>query len=345
MSNEDNNQDDLYQCHEFEVGAGQEPVRIDKFIMNRVEKVSRNKIQIACRNGAVLVNNRAVKPNYMTRPLDKVSVTLLKPEGGSDRLLPDEIPLDIVYEDDDVMVINKQPGLVVHPGIGNKRGTLVNGLVHYFQNKELPVMEGNSNDRPGIVHRIDKDTSGLMVIAKTEAAVTGLAKQFFDHEIEREYIAVVWGDVDDLKGTIESNIGRHPTDRMQMYAYPTDSEEGKHAVTHWELVESLYYISVIKCRLETGRTHQIRVHMKSIGHTLFNDERYGGEKILKGTIFSKYRTFVENCFKLLPRQGLHAHTLGFVHPTTGEKMHFEQPLPEDMVSCIERWRDYLSSRK
>ncbi|HMP32613.1 MAG TPA: RluA family pseudouridine synthase, partial [Saprospiraceae bacterium] len=257
---------------------------------------------------------------------------------------PEDIPLDIVYEDEHIIVVNKQAGLVVHPGSGNPSGTLVNGILFYIQNSALPVMKGNNLSRPGLVHRIDKDTSGLMVLAKTEEAMTHLAKQFFDHTIDREYQAIVWGEPKEDQGTVIGDIGRHPRDRMCMTVLD-EGEGGKHAVTHYEVLERLYYITHLKCKLETGRTHQIRVHMKHIGNTLFNDSRYGGDRILKGTIFTKYKQFVENCFNLLPRTALHACSLGFIHPVSGQKMFFEQPLPDDFMSVLKKWRDYKNTRK
>jgi 23S rRNA pseudouridine1911/1915/1917 synthase len=274
-------------------------------------------------------------------------ISLVLPSNPNEEkaIVPQNIPLDIVYEDDDVMVINKKPGMVVHPGIGNPDNTLVNALVYYFENKEgLPVLQGNSENRAGLVHRIDKDTSGLMLIAKTDFAMTALAKQFYDHTIDREYVAVVWSSPDEPKGTIEGDIARHPKNRLQMYV---DDEygTGKHAVTHYEVLEDLYYISLVKCKLETGRTHQIRVHMKYIGCTLFNDARYGGDKVLKGTVFSKYKQFVMNCFDVCPRQALHAKTLGFTHPPTGERLSFDSELPEDITAMINKWKDYFNTRK
>lgn len=334
--------DELYVHHEFVVDKGQSPLRIDKYLVNKIEGTSRNKIQLGCDHGNVQVNDKPVKSNYKVKACDHIKVVFDRPPSDGFEVIPQDIPLDVVYEDDHVLVINKPPGLVVHPGSGNPDGTLVNGLVHYLS-KDLPIMQGNQKDRPGIVHRIDKETSGLMVIGKTEEAITDLAKQFYDHSIEREYIALVWGDVENESGTIEGHIGRHETNRMQMFVYE-DGLQGKHATTHYELVENLYYVSLVKCRLETGRTHQIRVHMKYIGHTLFNDARYGGDSILKGTVFTKYKQFVLNCFEIMPRQALHARLLGFVHPVTKEKMRFELDLPDDFAAVLEKWRGYLASR-
>ncbi len=350
MSKEDKivSDEELESFHELMhivVDKGQKVERIDKYLMNRMENQTRNRLQNACRTGLIRVNGEVIKPNYKVRPLDEIRVMMEHAPLGGTGLIPQEIPLDIVYEDDDIMVINKQAGLVVHPGVGNWSGTLVNGLVHYFNSKDLPVMKGNQPDRPGLVHRIDKDTSGLLVIAKTEEAITGLSKQFYDHSIDREYIAMVWGNVEEQKGTIHGKIARHPTNRMQMFVYDDEDDIGKYATTHYEILEDLYYVTLVKCKLETGRTHQIRVHMKSIGHTLFNDARYGGDKILKGTVFTNYKRFVENTFDLLPRQALHAASLGFEHPITKERMHFECPLPEDFSLALEKWRGYTATRK
>ncbi len=322
---------------------GQTPIRIDKFLLDKLDNISRTKIQTAIKSGCVTVNEKVIKSNYKVRPSEKIKTLIPRsPEVGK-HIEAEEVPLDIIYEDTDILVINKQAGLVVHPGLGNTNGTLVHGIKYHLK-KDLPVMEGNTDDRPGIVHRIDKDTTGLMVIAKNEESISHLAKQFYDHSIDREYMALVWGDVKEDQGTITGNLGRNPFNRMQMMVHE-DETIGKHAITHYEVVQNYYYVTLVKCRLETGRTHQIRAHMKYIGHTLFNDVRYGGDKILKGTVFSKYKQFVHNCFKLCPRQALHAASLGFVHPKTGERMDFTQPLPEDMKSVISRWNNYLLSRK
>ena len=335
--------DDLVEERIIVTDPKQSAIRIDKFLMDRVEGISRNRIQNAIKAGCVLVDNKEIKQNYKVKPLQRIKLVLPVSIHEGSGLIPEDIPLNVIYEDRDILVIDKQAGLVVHPGYGNHTGTLVNALMYYL-NKDLPVMEGNTPDRPGIVHRIDKDTTGLMVIAKTEESMTHLAKQFFDHSIDRTYIALAWGDFSEESGTITGNIGRHPRDRMQMYVFE-DGSEGKHAVTHYEVLKSMYYVSLVKCRLETGRTHQIRVHLKSIGHTLFNDTRYGGDKILKGTVFTKYKQFVENSFNILPRHALHATSLGFVHPTTNEKMFFESPIPDDFQSVLEKWENYLESRK
>lgn len=328
--------DKLYEHHRFVAGKGQAPLRVDKFLMNLMENATRNKIQQAAADGNIFVNDVAVKSNYKVKANDVVRVLLEHPPYEL-LLTPENIPLDIVYEDDQLLVINKEPGMVVHPGHGNYSGTLVNALAYHFEN--LPM---NSSERPGLVHRIDKDTSGLLVIAKTEQAMAHLTKQFADKTSEREYIAIVWGDIEEEEGTIEGNIDRHVKDRMQMAVF-ADGSQGKHAVTHYKVLERLGYVTVVSCQLETGRTHQIRVHMKHIGHTLFNDARYGGDKILKGTTFTKYKQFIDNCFKILPRQALHAKTLGFEHPTTKEFMRFDSEVPQDMVECIEKWRTYSKS--
>lgn len=333
---EDSGNDDLYEHYRYVADKGQQPLRVDKYLMNRVENATRNKIQKAAKDGNIHVNDSAVKQNYKVKPGDVVTVLFEHPP-YENLLVPEDIPIDIVYEDDAVLVVNKEAGMVVHPGHGNYSGTLINALTFHFDN--LP---NNSSNRPGLVHRIDKDTSGLLVIAKTEEAMTHLSKQFFNKTTEREYVALVWGNVDEDSGTIEGNIGRHPKNRLQNTVFEDDEDEtrGKHAVTHFKVLERLGYVTLISCRLETGRTHQIRVHLKHIGHTLFNDERYGGDKILKGTTFSKYKQFVDNCFKVLPRQALHARTLGFIHPTTGEMKRFESKIPEDMEQCLEKWRNY-----
>lgn len=326
-------QDDLFEHYKFEASKGQEPLRVDKFLMNFIENATRNKIQQAAKNGHIWVNGNQVKQNYRVKAGDEVKVLFEHPPYEF-LLTPEDIPLDIVFEDEELLVVNKPAGMVVHPGHGNYSGTLINALVHHFQN--LPK---NSNERPGLVHRIDKDTSGLLVVAKKEYAMAHLAQQFFEKTSEREYVALVWGNVADDEGTIEGKIARNPKNRLQMMVFP-EGETGKEAVTHYKVLERLGYVSLVSCQLETGRTHQIRVHMKYIGHTLFNDERYGGDKILKGTAFSKYKQFVDNCFKILPRQALHAKTLGFEHPKTGEFLRFNSEIPQDMQQCVEKWRNY-----
>jgi RluA family pseudouridine synthase len=326
-------EEELYEHFKFEVPKGQAPLRIDKYLMGLIQNATRNKIQIAATEGNVFVNDATVKSNYKVKAFDVVRVMLTHPP-FENHIVPENIPLDIVYEDDTLLLINKKPGMVVHPGHGNYTGTLVHALAYHFDN--LPM---NSSERPGLVHRIDKDTSGLLVIAKTEAAMSHLAKQFEAKTSEREYVALVWGNVVADAGTIEGNVARHVKDRMQMAVF-ADPEIGKPAVTHYKVLERFGYVTLISCQLETGRTHQIRVHLKHIGHTLFNDERYGGHLILKGTTFTKYKQFIDNCFKILPRQALHAKTLGFVHPTTGEMMRFDTELPQDFQDCIEKWRGY-----
>lgn len=329
-------EDELYEHLRVDVPKGQELLRIDKFLMHFVPNTTRNKIQQAANNGDIYVNDVPVKSNYKVKPFDVVRVLLPHPP-FENRIDPENIPLDIVYEDDSLLLINKPAGLVVHPGHGNYTGTLVNALAYHFQN--LPL---NSSERPGLVHRIDKNTSGLLVIAKTDAAMAHLARQFEFKTSEREYVAMVWGNVKEDEGTIEGNIARHVKDRMQMAVF-ADPNIGKSAVTHYKVLERFGYVTLVSCVLETGRTHQIRVHMKHIGHTLFNDERYGGNLILKGTTFAKYKQFVENCFKIMPRQALHAKTLGFTHPVTGEMMRFDTELPDDMKALIEKWRTYANS--
>jgi 23S rRNA pseudouridine1911/1915/1917 synthase len=329
--------DSLYEHYAFIADSGQQPLRVDKFLMNRIENATRNKIQQAAKAGSVHVNELAVKSNYKVKGGDKVQVLFAHPP-YENLLVGEDIPLDIVYEDDALVVVNKAAGMVVHPGHGNYSGTLLNALLHHFES--LPL---NANERPGLVHRIDKDTSGLLVIAKTEQAMTHLAKQFFDKTSARSYLALVWGDVLDDKGTIEGHIGRDPKNRLLMTVFP-GGEQGKEAITHYEVVERFGYTTLLRCKLETGRTHQIRAHLKSIGHTLFSDARYGGDHILKGTTFTKYKQFVDNCFKLLPRQALHAQTLGFVHPISGKSMSFEAPLPNDMLTALDKWRHYAKHR-
>lgn len=330
--------DDLYEHHRFVATDGQVPLRVDKFLMNFIENATRNKIQQAAKAGNVLVNDVAVKPNYKVKPKDVVRVVLTYPP-HENLLVAEDIPIDIVYEDDEVIVVNKPAGMVVHPGHGNYSGTLVNGLIHHIEN--LPK---NSNERPGLVHRIDKDTSGLLVVAKTEYAMAHLSKQFFDRTTERLYYALVWGNIEEDEGTIEGHIGRSFKNRLQMDVFP-DGEYGKHAITHYKVLERLTYVTLVQCKLETGRTHQIRAHFKHIGHTLFNDERYGGNAILKGTTFTKYKQFVDNCFNVLPRQALHAKTLGFTHPTSGEFLQFNSEVPEDITACLEKWRTYSEHSK
>lgn len=332
----DDQEDALFEHHRIVVDGGQALLRIDKFLMARLPNATRTKIQDGIHNEFVKVNELPVKPNYKVHPNDVVTVSLPEPPRVKD-VVPENIPLNIVFEDDHLLIINKPAGMVVHPAYQNWDGTLVNALAYHFQ--QLPQMQGNEG-RPGLVHRIDKDTSGLLVIAKTERALTRLAKQFFDHTIERTYWAIVWGVPDPPQGTINVHVGRSLKDRRMTVAFP-EGDFGRTAITHFKLLQDLRYVSLVECRLETGRTHQIRAHMKHIGHTLFNDAMYGGDLVLKGTVFSKYKQFVENCFKLIPRQALHAKTLGFIHPETNEKMRFDSDLPDDFKNTIEKWEHYV----
>jgi 23S rRNA pseudouridine1911/1915/1917 synthase len=339
---ETSEQEELYEHHRIVVDKGQSLLRIDKFLMMRIENVSRNRLQNAAEAGCILVNGRAVKVSYRIKPADVITIVLSHPPREVE-IIAEDIPLEIPYEDDDLLLVNKPAGLVVHPGVGNYNGTLVNALAYYFH----PELKGKSIEaesvRPGLVHRIDKNTSGLLVIAKNEIAMSHLAKQFFDRTIKRRYIALVWGDFKTDEGTITGNIGRNHVDRKSMEVYPL-GDHGKHAVTHYKVLERLGYVTLVECRLETGRTHQIRVHMKYAGHPLFNDETYGGNKILKGTTFTKYKQFVENCFLMIPGQALHAKSLGFVHPATAKEMFFESELPENFSQLINSWRNYTRSR-
>ena len=329
---------------EIKVDKKQEPMRLDKFLYGRLFNITRNKLQSAIKEGIILVNGKAVKPNYKVRGGDIVTGVIPKKRPPHlSGVVAEDIPLDIVYEDEHLMVVNKPSGMVVHPGISNYSGTLVNAVKYHLDNESLPVMEGNFEDRPGIVHRIDKETTGLLLIAKNDEALTHLAKQFFDHTIEREYYALVWGSFKEKEGTIDLNIGRNPKNRKLMTVFP-EGEAGKKAVTHYKVLEDLYYVSLISCRLETGRTHQIRVHMKHLGHPVFNDSSYGGDKIVKGTVFTKYKQFVMNNMKMLPGHALHARSLGFIHPATGEKMYFEAGLPKEFQTVLERWRNYVKSK-
>jgi len=330
-------QEELYEHFHIVVDPKQDPLRIDKFIANRVEQ-SRSKIQTAATSGAILVNGKAVKSNYKVRPRDEIKVVFPKPVFDY-QVIPEEIPLDILYEDADVIVLNKQSGLVVHPGYGNYTGTLVHGLAYHV--KDLPVPKGGT-DRPGLVHRLDKDTSGVMVVAKTEHALSHLAKQFFDRSTDREYTALAWGYFDEDEGTVDAYIGRSLRNRKNMEVFPEDEGIGKHSVTHWKVKNRYNYVTEITCKLETGRTHQIRVHMQHLGHPLFNDKTYGGDRIRKGTIYSKYKQFVDNAFKICTRHALDANKPGFEHPTTGERMYFETELPEDMRMVIDKWHNYIS---
>ena len=335
--------DDLYQYKNIRVDPGQDPVRIDKFLIDRLSNTSRNRIQNAIKAGSVRVDGKEIKPNFKIKAGQEIQIVLPKPQEPN-RLVPQQIALDIRYEDDDLLVVHKPAGMVVHPGMGHPRFTLVNGLAYHFGINQVEVPNGNFQDRVGMVHRIDKNTSGLLVVAKNEYAVNFLARQFFYHTIERTYYALVWGEPKEDKGTIEANVGRHPRFRDKFTVFP-DGDEGKWAVTHYEVMERLYYVSLLKCKLETGRTHQIRVHLKSLGHPIFSDDKYGGDEIVKGTIFSKYKLFVEEMFNVMPRHGLHAKSLGFEHPRTGEFMQFDSELPRDFQQCLEGWRNYVEGRK
>lgn len=332
--------EELFEHYKINVDPGQQLLRIDKFLLDKIPNATRNKIQNGIKDGYVKVNGEDIKANYKVRPEDEIVVSLPTPP-RNEEVLPEALDLNIVYEDEDLLLVNKEPGMVVHPAYNNWTGTLVNGLVHHIQN--LPTSR-NGEIRPGLVHRIDKDTSGLLVIAKSEEAMSGLAKQFFHHTIERTYYALVWGVPKEEKGTITGHIGRSLKNRKVMTVFP-DGEFGKHAVTHYEVLEDFGgYLSLVKCNLETGRTHQIRAHMKYLGHPLFNDATYGGEKIHRGELFSKYKQFVDNCFKIIPRQALHAKTLGFVHPVTKKDISFDTEIPEDMQLAMEKWRNYISNR-
>lgn len=326
---------EMFEHFRFEADKGQTILRVDKFLVARMEKTSRNRIQQAADAGCIIVNGKSVKASYKVKPGDVVSIVMDRPRYELE-IIPEDIPLDIVYEDDALLVVNKPAGLVVHPGHGNYTGTLVNALAwHFKDNPDYDV----DDPRMGLVHRIDKDTSGLLVVAKTPEAKTSLGAQFFNKTTRRRYMALVWGDFDQDNGTIVGNIARDPRDKLKM-AVMSDPEVGKHAVTHWRVLERFGYVTLVECILETGRTHQIRVHMLSQGHPLFNDSRYGGDKILKGTTFAKYKQFVGNCFDVCPRQALHARTLGFKHPVTGEEMDFTSDVPADMLALIQKWRDY-----
>ncbi|MBW6483817.1 MAG: RluA family pseudouridine synthase [Vicingaceae bacterium] len=335
---EEEQDNELFEHYKFIVDKGQELLRIDKFLMDRIPNATRSKLQGALTDKNVLVNKKVVKANYRVKPFDEITVELPYPPQEIE-LFPENIPLDILFEDDDVIVLNKQAGLVVHPGYGNHTGTLVNGLIYHFENLPQTAVP----NRPGLVHRLDKNTTGIMVIAKNDQALTHLGKQFFDRTIERRYNALVWGDFEEDKGRVEGNVGRSLQNRKVMTVFP-DGEYGKNAVTHFTVLKRYGYVTLVECKLETGRTHQIRVHMKHIKHPLFNDEEYGGDRILKGTTFSKYKQFIANCFEILPRQALHAKSLGFEHPKTGEWLHFEVDLPQDMQQVLGKWEVYVNNR-
>ncbi|MBA7589811.1 Ribosomal large subunit pseudouridine synthase D [subsurface metagenome] len=336
MNEELNNRQELYEHFRFVADRGQSLLRIDKYLVNKIENVSRTRIQGAAVAGNILVNDKPVKSNYRVKPCDVISIVMTYPPREIE-IFPENIPVDIVFEDDDLIIINKTPGMVVHPGHGNYSGTLVNALTYHL--KDLPLFQ-SGEVRPGLVHRIDKNTSGILVIAKTEQAHNKLAKQFFDHSVDRKYLALVWGNPEENEGVITGHIGRNPKDRTRMYVFP-DGSLGKPAVTRFKVIERLGYISLVECKLETGRTHQIRVHFQYYKHPVFNDNEYGGDMILKGTTFSKYRQFVHNCFKILPRQALHAKSLRFIHPRTNQPVFFDSDLPEDMQKVIEKWRKYI----
>ncbi len=331
---------EFFEHFSITVDPGQSALRIDKFLTDKITNASRTKIQVAASADCILVNDKPVKANYKVRGGDHISMVLAEPPREHE-ILPEDIPLNIVYEDDHLIVINKQAGLVVHPGFGNYTGTLVNALAFHIKDSELFHKD---NTRPGLVHRIDKNTSGLLVVAKTEQALTHLAKQFYDHSTERKYQALVWGTFSEKEGTITGYLDRDIHNRMKMHVYKNE-DEGKWSVTHYKVLEEIGYVSLVECQLETGRTHQIRVHFEYLNHPIFNDERYGGNSVIKGTTFSKYKQFVENVFKIIPRHALHAKTLGFTHPITLERMRFESPIPEDMTKAIDKWRHYISFRK
>jgi len=335
-------QEELYERKSFSVDKGQEPIRIDKWVQMRLENASRNKIQNAIDAGFLTVNGKQVKSNYKVRPGDEILLmSLVNPETTD--IKPEPISLNIVYEDDAVLVLNKPPNMVVHPGVGNYTGTLLNGVAYYLL-KQNPSLTDESLPRYGLVHRIDKNTTGLLVLAKTPEAAAHLAKQFFHHTVQRKYVALVWGNIEEDEGTINAHIARHQRFRKMFDAYP-EGDHGKHAITHYKVLERFNYVTLTECVLETGRTHQIRVHMKYIGHTLFNDWEYGGDRILKGTIYTKYKQFVDNCFAICPRCALHARTLGFKHPVTGQDLFFEAPLPADMEALVEKWRNYVKHKQ
>jgi len=328
--------DELYEHYKFTVDRGQELMRMDKYLLNLIQNTSRNKVQHAAKAGCILVNENPEKQNYKVKPGDVITILMPNPPRDIE-IIPEDIPLEVPYEDEDIIIINKQAGLVVHPAHGNYTGTLVNALTYRFQGQ---TMQSGELLRPLLVHRIDKNTSGIMVVAKNEEAQMKIAREFFNHTIERRYWALVWGNFDENEGTIIAKVGRSPKDRLVMTTFPDDSEHGKHAVTHWKVLERFGYVTLIECQLETGRTHQIRVHFKSIGHPLFNDDVYGGDRIIKGTTFTKYKQFVQNCFDILPRQALHAKHLGLTHPTTEEALFFDSELPEDFNAVLEKWRNY-----
>ena len=341
---ESGGEDEYYDFQEIRIDPKQEIMRIDKFLMNRLNGMSRNRLQNAIKAGNVKVDDKDIKPNFKIKPGHVIKVLMPKPPSDESGLVPEKMALDIRYEDDDLLIVHKPSGMVVHPGIGHRTGTLGNGLAYHLGLDSIPELGANYQDRVGLVHRIDKNTSGLLVVAKNEYTITHLAKQFFDHTIERTYYAIVWGDVEEDQGTINAHIGRHPRFRKKYAAFP-EGDEGKWAVTHYKVLERFYYVTLIQCKLETGRTHQIRVHMQHLGHPLFNDDKYGGDAIVKGTVFSKYKLFVERMFAVCPRHALHAQSLGFVHPRTQEYMQFHSDLPDDIEQAMEGWRRYVEGRK
>lgn len=338
VENFEEQEQDLYEHHRIVADPGQSLLRIDKFLISRIENVSRNKIQQAAAAGNILVNEKAVKQNYKVKPGDVISIVMSEPPRDTE-IIPENIPIDIVFEDDHILVVNKKAGMVVHPAYANFTGTLVNALTYYLREQS-----GNEDAQPYLVHRIDKDTSGIMLVAKDELSQTRLAKEFFDHSIDRKYVALVWGDMDEDEGTISGHLGRHKNNRKVMTVYP-EGETGKHAITHWRVIKRFGYVTLIECTLETGRTHQIRAHLKYIKHPLFNDAAYGGDQILKGTTFTRYRQFIKNCFAIIPRQSLHARSLGFKHPISGENMFFDSDLPDDMQQLIDKWEHYVIHQK
>ena len=339
LDEEGGEQQELYEHFRIDVDKGQGLLRVDKFITSKIQNVSRNRVQSAADAGNILVNGKGVKSSYKVKPLDSISIVMAYPPREIE-IIPENIPINIIYEDDDLVVVNKDAGMVVHPGHGNYTGTLVNALMYHL--RDVPLFK-SGDVRPGLVHRIDKNTSGILVIAKTEFAMYHLARQFFERTTKRRYVALVWGDMEGDEGSVTGNIGRSPRDRMKMHVF-ADGSDGKHAVTHWRVIERLGYVTLIECRLETGRTHQIRVHLEYLKHPIFNDDRYGGDSIVKGTTFTKYKQFIENCFAICPRHALHAKSLGFIHPTTGKELSFDSEIPADMQQVIYRWRTYTAAR-
>ena len=340
----DDFEDDLYNHISVKVDPGQGPLRIDKYLLDKMTKVSRSRIQNGIVAGAIKVNQQQVKSNYKVRPNDLITILVPKSEQEDQEIEGEDIPIEVIYEDTDILVLNKPVGLVVHPGIGNRTGTLVNALIYHLQRSDLPVLKGNPLDRPGLVHRIDKNTSGLLVTAKYEYALSHLARQFYEHSSQRSYLALVWGEPKEKEGTIESYLGRDPKDRRKQHVFDSEAD-GKLAITHYKVIEPMYYVSLVECTLETGRTHQIRIHMSDLGHPLFGDAKYGGAKVVKGTVFQKYKQFVHNCLTLMPHQALHAQSLGFEHPRLGERMHFSVPPPTAFQELLAKWQGYVHSRK